>query len=168
MKFLIITMVIFLIIFGCMGRADDLGEAMNESMEGTMEYSKEQLEGLPEMEEGDDEAHSQADCATVTPDCESCLAKEGCGWCKETNSCHIGDESGPYENSCNRWATTLEQCDVRDEKDSCREFITCPECLSGTGCKWCIQGSVCAAEESDNECFGGWMMESYQCVYASR
>ncbi|MBD3210071.1 hypothetical protein GF318_01700 [Candidatus Micrarchaeota archaeon] len=124
----------------------------------------------PEPEENNTAETTQTDCATMTPDCESCLAKTGCGWCKSSNSCLLGDESGPGVSSCpeGKWTVTVQGCSVVEEGESCSDITTCSDCLSGTGCKWCIQGTKCVPESSPEECFGGWLTESYQCAYASR
>lgn len=115
-------------------------------------------------------ATSQEECATMTPDCESCISKTGCGWCKFSNSCLIGTSSGPSVSSCppDQWTVSESGCSVVEEEEDCYDLTNCAFCLSGSGCKWCIQGSLCAPESSTEECFGDWLTESYQCNYASR
>jgi hypothetical protein len=49
----------------------------------------------------------------------------------------------------------------------CSKITNCADCIN-SGCNWCIQGSVCAESGTADKCFGGWMVESYQCHYASR
>ncbi|HID73158.1 TPA: hypothetical protein EYP38_04400 [Candidatus Micrarchaeota archaeon] len=124
----------------------------------------------PEEPEYTSTAHSQEDCSMLAPNCESCLSKKNCGWCKESNSCHFGDSGGPETGSCkeDEWTVTVPGCSVVDDGESCSDLTNCVACLSGSGCTWCIQGSVCAPEGTSEECFGGWLQESYQCNYASR
>jgi hypothetical protein len=116
-------------------------------------------------------AGSQQDCATLSPDCGSCLAKPGCGWCKATNACYLGDESGPAGDvtcATGEWTVTEAGCTIQASGKTCEDQYNCAFCLSGTGCKWCIQGARCAPAGSAEECFGGWLNQSYQCNYASR
>ncbi len=131
-------------------------EAPTEEPEEEMEYT--------------DVATSQEECATMSPDCESCISKKNCGWCKDSNSCLYGSASGPNTGQCpsDEWAVTIAACSVVDEDESCSDLTNCADCLSGSGCKWCIQGALCASESSTESCFGDWMTESYQCNYASR
>jgi len=136
------------------------------------EVVPEEPEEVPKVEDPTytSTAHSQEDCSMLAPDCESCLAKKNCGWCKESNSCHYGDESGPETAPCkaDEWAYDLNSCSVVDAGESCADLTNCVACLSGSGCQWCIQGSVCGPEGTSEECFGGWKTESYECNYASR
>lgn len=143
----------------------NISEPSNETGNGKLETTNKTQDTKPNIT-----ATTQADCATLTPDCESCLAKQGCGWCKSSNSCFLGEESGPSVSSCsaNDWATTVSECKIVTEEESCSKITNCADCLSGTGCKWCIQGSTCTSESSAADCFGGWMTKSYQCNYASR
>jgi hypothetical protein len=125
---------------------------------------------IPEPEPVPDTvAKSQADCSTLAPDCGSCLAKEGCSWCKDTNACYY-EGIVPTISSCNpnAWATNLNECKIVPAGESCSKITNCADCLSGTGCSWCIQGSLCSADSSQENCFGGWLENSYQCNYASR
>lgn len=115
-------------------------------------------------------ARSQADCATLTPTCAACLAKQNCGWCKSSNSCFLGDASGPSVSSCPaaEWTVTEAGCTAPAGGSGCSAQTNCVSCLSGSGCKWCIQGSKCAPASSAESCFGGWLEVTYQCNYASR
>jgi len=119
---------------------------------------------------GNAAAGSQEDCATLTPTCESCTSKTGCGWCKSSNSCFYGDSDGPHVSSCQNaeWATTPEQCKAPVGGSACNEKTNCADCLSGSGCKFCIEGALCADASSNAECLGGWQNEIYRCNYASR
>lgn len=113
---------------------------------------------------------TQADCSSLAPTCDACVAKSGCGWCKDSNSCFAGTLNGPVVSSCPSadWAIDANSCELVQEGGSCSQFTNCADCLSGSGCNWCIQGSVCADENSNEDCFGGWMENSFQCNYASR
>jgi len=113
---------------------------------------------------------AQEVCATVTPDCASCIAKSGCGWCKSSNSCFSGNTSGPVVSSCPEadWVVTSDKCVVPVRDSECSRLTNCASCLTGSGCKWCIQGSVCTDASSQDSCLGGWLNKSYQCNYASR
>ncbi len=115
-------------------------------------------------------ARTQADCATQTPDCGSCLAKSGCGWCKSTNSCLFGNQNGPTSSFCQSadWAYNPQQCQIAASGTSCSAQNNCASCLSGSGCKWCIRGSKCVESGSIDSCDGGWLQNSYQCNFASR
>jgi hypothetical protein len=117
-------------------------------------------------------AYDQQDCATLSADCSSCVAKENCGWCKrDTAGCFYGDEDGPIGTAkCAEvdWAYSLSSCQAPAGGGSCSDETNCADCLSGEGCKWCIQGSVCTDAKDGSECFGTWMTESFQCLYASR
>jgi hypothetical protein len=116
-------------------------------------------------------ASSQQDCATLSQNCGSCVAKAGCGWCKSTNACYLGDSEGPAADvACpeGEWAVTESGCSLEASGKKCEDQYNCAFCLSGTGCQWCIQGSKCAPAGTSEECFGGWLTQSYQCNYASR
>lgn len=117
-------------------------------------------------------AESQQDCATLTSSCGLCVSKPGCGWCKSSNSCLLGDSEGPDAGQCeaSNWAVDDVSCSapVDTVGTSCEDQYNCAFCLSGTGCKWCIQGSKCVPAGSSEDCFGGWLNQSYQCNYASR
>ena len=115
-------------------------------------------------------ATSQSECATLTSTCSACVSKQGCGWCKSSNSCFLGDENGPKVSSCleGEWAVTEAACAAPVGGDACSEKTNCADCLSGSGCKWCIQGSKCTASSDSSSCFGGWMTAIMQCNYASR
>lgn len=114
-------------------------------------------------------ATSQSDCSTISPNCEACLAKSGCNWCKTTNACYY-QGIVPTISSCDPgdWVKTVADCAGPKGDTSCSEKTNCADCLSGSGCGWCIQGSVCAAQGTTQDCFGGWLTESYQCNFASR
>lgn len=115
-------------------------------------------------------AATQQDCATMTGSCAQCVAKQGCGWCKSSNSCFIGDAGGPDVSSCQPgdWTVTEAGCATPAGGSSCTKQTNCAFCLSGSGCKWCIQGSRCVDASSTDACTGGWLTQSFQCNYASR
>jgi hypothetical protein len=127
-------------------------------------------EDVIEQKEDSGPAGDQQDCATMSADCESCIAKQGCGWCKTSNSCFIGNEAGPSVSTCEPgdWTFDVSQCEGPKGGGTCEAQYNCADCLTGTGCKWCIQGSVCVSADSTEECFGGWLTESFRCNYASR
>jgi hypothetical protein len=114
-------------------------------------------------------ATSQNDCSTMAPNCDACLAKKGCNWCKTSNACYY-EGIVPTISSCypGDWVDSVEECAGPKGGSSCSEKTNCADCLSGSGCQWCIQGSVCSSEETTEDCFGGWLTESYQCNFASR
>jgi hypothetical protein len=116
-------------------------------------------------------AASQQDCATLSQNCGTCTAKANCGWCKGTNACYFGDSEGPAgSNSCpsSEWTVTESGCSIAAGGKTCESQTNCAFCLSGTGCQWCIQGSKCAPAGTSEQCFGGWLSQSFQCNYASR
>lgn len=115
-------------------------------------------------------AHSQADCAVLTPDCGSCVAISGCGWCKTSNSCFYGDANGPKAGQCQMgdWAVNQSSCAGPTGGSNCASQTNCVSCLSGSSCKFCIQGTRCVDASSTDSCLGGWLNISYQCNYASR
>lgn len=188
MKWMILVLVAGLLFAGCLGPEETAApsgteEPVEDGEGGAAPTEEEPVEEPSEQPPvtGDgvivdvedstgDVAGDQQDCATMTADCGSCLAKSGCGWCKSSNSCLYGDADGPDYGQCNPadWAVTESGCSVVESEDQCGELTNCAACLSGTGCKWCIQGSLCAGESSNEDCFGDWMTESYQCNFASR
>ncbi|MFN7991326.1 MAG: hypothetical protein U0R44_04175 [Candidatus Micrarchaeia archaeon] len=116
----------------------------------------------------------QTECATMSPDCGSCIAKSGCGWCKTSNSCLSGDANGPVSGQCQPadWAMNGQECKAPTTTSgpTCAEQYNCAFCLSGSGCKWCIDGSRCVDASSADVCPNGlgWLTQSYQCNLASR
>ncbi len=110
---------------------------------------------------------SQVDCSTLSPTCTDCVAKAGCGWCKNPAGCYKGDSSGPSEAiSCQAvdWATTSQACEAPAGGSSCSSITNCADCLSGSGCQWCIAGSVCRDVGSGGTCAsGGWKTKSFEC-----
>lgn len=47
-------------------------------------------------------------CAQYT-DCQDCMARSECGWCRSNNRCLLGNPAGPVEgSSCPRWAFTFD------------------------------------------------------------
>lgn len=119
---------------------------------------------------GGSAASTQTECSTMTPTCSDCVAKSGCGWCKSSNSCFLGNTNGPSVSSCadGEWATTESACAAPVGGDPCARQTNCANCLSGSGCAWCIEGSRCAAINGGGSCTGGWKDKIYMCNYASR
>ena len=118
-------------------------------------------------------ARSQSDCSTLSPNCETCVAQENCGWCKSRNGCFYGDDSGPAPGIADcpdaEWAYSEADCTGSKGGISCEDNWNCADCLSGSGCKWCIDGSKCVSSDSTETCStGGWLTNSFQCNYASR
>ncbi|MEW6036401.1 MAG: hypothetical protein AB1529_07350 [Candidatus Micrarchaeota archaeon] len=116
---------------------------------------------------------AQEDCATLTPNCGSCIAKAGCGWCKSSNGCFAGDADGPAGDiQCQDadWAVTDAECQAPSspQGSSCAEQVGCGNCLTGEGCKFCRQGTVCADINSPDSCFGGWITDYYVCAAGSQ
>jgi len=113
---------------------------------------------------------TQEACSTLSPDCSSCVAKSGCGWCKSSNSCFSGTASGPTVSSCpsSEWTVKSDKCAAPAGGSQCSEITNCADCLTGSGCNWCIQGSICSDASTTDSCLGGWLNKSYQCNYASR
>ncbi|HSB46736.1 MAG TPA: hypothetical protein VLD37_01895 [Candidatus Bilamarchaeum sp.] len=118
---------------------------------------------------------TQADCATMTPNCGACIEKAGCGWCKTSNGCYRGDASGPAGDiQCQPadWAVTSQACEAPSSPvgSTCAEQYNCAHCLTGSGCKWCIDGSRCVDSSNTDVCPNGlgWLTQSYQCNLASR
>ncbi|MFH0738018.1 MAG: hypothetical protein V1827_05860 [Candidatus Micrarchaeota archaeon] len=120
---------------------------------------------VPDQSGTGDVAQSQEECATMSATCGQCLSKSGCGFCKSTNSCLLGDADGPGVSSCPEadWTVTEEGCNVVPNEDMCGSITNCATCLSGSGCKWCIQGSICRGASNTDSCVGGWLDKSYQC-----
>jgi hypothetical protein len=125
--------------------------------------------GTPDDDYPESTATSQDDCATMSPNCEACLAKDGCNWCKTTNACYY-EGIVPTISSCypGDWVDDVSSCAGPKGGDSCSQKTNCADCLSGSGCQWCIQGSVCSSQDTSEDCFGDWLIESYQCNFASR
>jgi hypothetical protein len=117
---------------------------------------------------------TQQECATMTPNCGACIAKAGCGWCKTSSGCYVGNVDGPAVVDCQPgdWAVTEEECKAPSSPvgSTCAEQYNCAHCLSGSGCKWCIEGSKCVDASSADACSSGlgWLTQSYQCNLASR
>ncbi len=110
---------------------------------------------------------SQVECSTLSPTCADCVAKAGCGWCKNPAGCYKGDSSGPSESiSCQAidWAVNSQACEAPAGGSSCSSITNCADCLSGSGCQWCIAGSVCRDAGSGGTCAsGGWKTKSFEC-----
>jgi len=177
-----------LLLFGCTSETQD-DSAIDEINETEEQQEVEQSEEVEENDDNDsvpgilevpdkedaieqkegNPAKSQDDCSSLSPNCESCVAQEGCSWCKTTNGCYY-DGIVPTISSCDPgdWAEEEVQCQGPKGGSSCDEQTNCADCLSGSGCKWCIQGSVCKDANANADCFGGWLAESFQCNYASR
>lgn len=190
MRSMILLLIAGLLVAGCLGPSEEApattsgtGQQPAEDGTGTTEPGTQDAEPEPEpppvtgdgtiIEVGGSTggvATSQQDCATMTANCGSCVAKSGCGWCKATNSCLYGDADGPDYGQCDLsdWTVTESGCNIVDSEEECAEITNCADCLSGEGCKWCIQGSICRGESTTDSCFGDWLTESYQCNYASR
>lgn len=163
---------------GAENSAMDAGSADNE----TVDEPDDSVDGIMDVKDTDDiiedkkdgpVAKSQDDCSTLSPNCESCVAQSGCGWCKSRNGCFFGDSSGPAKGiaDCPQedWAYDEQACQGSKGGITCEENWNCADCLSGSGCMWCIDGSRCASEGTTEECkIGGWLKESYQCNLASR
>ncbi len=115
-------------------------------------------------------ATTQQECATLTPTCGDCVAKQGCGWCKSSNSCLLGDSNGPSASTCkaDEWTTTQNGCLQPVGVGGCSSKTNCADCLSGSGCAYCIDGSVCAPVNGGGSCSSGWKDKIYMCNYASR
>lgn len=111
----------------------------------------------------------QEECATMAPDCESCIAKDGCGWCKTRNGCFAGTSSGPADVDCAEgdWAKTENQCAAPAGGSTCGQQTNCAACTTGSACKWCRQGSICVEADNAATCLGGWLTEAYQCAQTS-
>lgn len=188
MKVLIGILLLSLLFFGCAQQEAPANETLNntpaeepqqEQVEETQPVEEESVTGIIEVpdkeevieqKESSGPAGDQQDCATMSADCESCIAKQGCGWCKTSNSCFIGTEAGPSVSSCEPadWTFDASACEGPKGGGTCEAQYNCADCLTGTGCKWCIQGSTCVSADSTEECFGGWLTESFRCNYASR
>ncbi len=180
---LLAGIVLLLLIFGCTSEQPSVVEekppVQNDTMEEPVIETNDSVPGIIEVPDEEQViedkkdagiARSQDDCATLSPDCGSCVAREGCGWCKESQSCFFGNEDGPKVSSCSgsEWAYTLAACEGPKGGGTCDDQWNCADCLSGEGCQWCIQGAVCAPVDTTEDCFGGWMTQSFQCNYASR
>lgn len=174
---LIIVLAIFLL-FGCTGNQTNTGtqtpstgraqttpstngtspvQTTPATGEGTI-YDVGNNSGVP--------AQSQADCATLSPDCGSCLSKPGCGWCKSKNGCFFGGK--PSDCQPSDWTTSVGSCTAPVGNPSCSSQTNCPSCLSGSGCQWCIDGSKCTSVGSSDTCPSGYLSTSFQCNYATR
>jgi hypothetical protein len=189
---IVLGLLLALILFGCVsdsaetsgktvqdsgvsdtGSADSPGQVDDNSMDkpdgpaGIIDV-KDSDEIIDDKKDGP-AATSQNDCSSLSPNCETCVAQEGCQWCKTSNACYY-EGIIPTISSCNPgdWAEDELSCQGPPGGGNCAEQTNCVACLSGSGCKWCIQGSICADEASNEDCFGGWMEETFQCNYASR
>ena len=110
---------------------------------------------------------SQSDCASMTPTCGDCVAKQGCGWCKSRNGCFSGNENGPAGIvTCEdvNWAFSEQACAAPVGGDDCSSQTNCADCLSGSACKWCQEGTKCVDASSSETCgAGGWRTIIYMC-----
>jgi hypothetical protein len=110
---------------------------------------------------------SQADCATMTPTCSDCVAKQGCGWCKSRNGCFSGNAGGPAGDvTCEEvnWAFSESACAAPVGGEECSSKTNCADCMSGSGCKWCQEGTKCVDTSSSETCgAGGWRTKIYMC-----
>lgn len=107
------------------------------------------------------------DCSTLSPTCNDCIVKSGCGWCKSSATCFHGTASGPSGDvTCQQgdWATTSAACAGPVGGSACSSKTNCADCLSGSGCQWCQEGTKCTDIGSSDSCgSGGWRTKSYQC-----
>ncbi len=199
MRLFVIAALMALLLFGCAGQTPAAPEPAGAGQEPAQnESAVEETGGAPQQEPaqpaggegtiieapsgaGDGNvsggatagkpASTQQDCATLSQNCGACVAKAGCGWCKFSNGCYLGDEEGPAGGvTCpeNDWSVTESGCSLESSGKKCEDQYNCAFCLSGTGCQWCIQGSKCAPAGTSEDCFGGWLTQSFQCNYASR
>jgi hypothetical protein len=190
---IVLGFLLMLILFGCVSDSaetsgkvvqdtepSDSSEAVDET--DSTDESDDTVPGIMDVKDTDEiiedkkdgpVATSQNDCSTLSPNCETCVAQSGCGWCKSRNGCFFGDASGPAAGIADcpaaDWAYDEQACQGSKGGISCEENWNCADCLSGSGCMWCIDGSKCASEGTSDECkVGGWLKESFQCNYASR
>lgn len=194
MRILIGLLLIGLLLFGCASEQPESAapkivgesgqqETVQENETGANDTTvKDDVPGILEVPDTEDivedkkdgpPARDQNDCSTLSPNCETCVAQAGCGWCKSRNGCFFGDEAGPAPGIADcpaaDWAYDEQACQGSKGGISCEENWNCADCLSGSGCMWCIDGSRCASEGTTEECkVGGWLKESFQCNYASR
>ncbi len=187
MKTILGIILVALLLFGCTSETqndstvDDVKETGDQKEIETDVVEEENREELvpgildvPDQEDAIEQkegtpAKSQDDCSSLSPNCESCVAQSGCNWCKTTNGCYY-EGIVPTISSCDPgdWAEEEIECQGPKGGSTCDEQTNCADCLSGSGCKWCIQGSVCKDATANADCFGGWLAESFQCNYASR
>jgi len=61
--------------------------------------------------------------------CSNCTKSAGCGWCAATQTCMVGNQTGPEVGVCRgSWLNTCVDCSTQ---------MTCISCSSNLDCAWC-------------------------------
>lgn len=121
---------------------------------------------------------------SIRRDCQSCTARNACGWCADKGICVFGDWSGPIDQppACEgeqyvwgqpecpgpAWRTPLQE----PWEGDCSVAVSCDECSRLPLCGWaadrnvCVRGMPWGADEpvGDDE---AWYFASYCCPGAS-
>lgn len=63
-------------------------------------------------------------------DCGSCLEDDECGWCGLSQTCHMGDNSGPIDSSTCSKAWQYQAC------SDCESYDQCSDCFMDDACSW--------------------------------
>ena len=94
-------------------------------------------ESIQILEAKVDELYEPATCHDLF-DCESCIARDACGWCPSTGLCLEGSAAGcGSEESCPDFS--YDEC----VGHTCINSKTCAECMMDEQCGWCQTTEEC-------------------------
>jgi len=121
------------------------------------------------------------DSCTFLPDCGTCVAQAGCGWCEGGVGQCLGVAQGPSNckyltSSSTTYYTSATQCNAQTLPDCFAKFpndsiATCDDCLNDTQCGWCNvpgPGGTCRGKLFQVACTtpgGTWsrITENFRC-----
>eukprot|EP01102_Stenamoeba_stenopodia_P006810 TRINITY_DN18_c0_g2_i1.p1 TRINITY_DN18_c0_g2~~TRINITY_DN18_c0_g2_i1.p1 ORF type:complete len:270 (-),score=36.19 TRINITY_DN18_c0_g2_i1:83-892(-) len=74
-------------------------------------------------------------------DCSTCLDDDACGWCGLSQTCHMGDNSGPIDSSSCSKAWQYQSC------SDCQSYDQCSDCFSDDACSWLNCGGTYTCQD---------------------
>lgn len=112
-------------------------------------------------------ADDAANCGAHT-DCLACTQDALCGWCASSNTCFVGDSTGPTGGptcaGAMAWQYYQSDCpnyDAGPQPDvapiDCTTFTTCADCTGASSCGWCAGSSSCLSGTSAGSTTGACM-----------
>ncbi len=109
---IVLGFLLMLMLFGCVSDSTETGKVVQDN--GTSDVGTQPAEpdesqtqepekndtvpGIIDVKDSEDivedkkdgpAATSQNDCSSLSPNCETCVAQAGCGWCKSRNGCFL-------------------------------------------------------------------------------
>lgn len=77
--------------------------------------------------------------------CNACASVSGCGFCRSTMTCTLGDGAGPAGSiPCYDWIIEPEECPVNPR---CEAATDCKACAGAAPCVWCASDATCMSVE---------------------